>query len=254
MIKNVIYEKEADENNYLYFIFSDNNYCNVHFHKNIEILFVKEGRHRVIINGVEHILTAGEIAFSNSYDVHCYKYEEHSKVYIIVIGNNYSSRFINQYGKIFDNFLPVHNEGTKEIFELLDKFYYQKNDNNLLMNYGFIDLLLGLMAKYYPLKDGIKNNNNIIIEILTYINENYKSDITLNSVSERFGYTKPYFSMLFNKYTNTHLRDYINRLRVDRVKELLEDKQYNNDTITAIAMGCGFESLNTFYRAMKKFK
>lgn len=252
MVKDAYYENKADDNNYFFFTLEKNNNCPAHFHKNIEILFVKNGRHRAGINGVERVLCEGEIAFSDSYDIHYYNYENNSEVYILLMGQDYYSRFIKEYNKSFNNFLPVKPIITKQIFDLLDDFYHQKELNNL-MKYGYVDLLLGFMVKSFQLKDKNEKDNNIIIEILTYINENYKSNITLKSLSEIFGYSKTYFSLLFNKYTNMHFCDYVNRLRIANIKDLLINKRINNNTIIEIALNNGFDSMNTYYRAMKKF-
>ena len=45
--------------------------------------------------------------------------------------------------------------------------------------------------------------------------------------------------------------DYLNRLRVQEAAKRMEDTDARG--ITDIALDCGFNSLNTFYRAKKKF-
>lgn len=254
MIKEkAYYEKQADEKDYFYFNLDKNNHCLAHFHKNNEILFVKSGKHKVGINGIERILTKGEIAFSSSYDIHYYNCDIESEVYILLFGSDFYNRFYREYNKRFGNFLTVQEKTTKQIFSLLFSFYNQKNELNKLMINGYIDLILGLMANNYELFPIVQDNNNIVVEILTYINDNYKTNITLDSVSKKFGYSKTYFSMLFNKYTDMHFRDYVNRLRISDIKNLLDNKKDNYNTVAEIAFNNGFDSLNTYYRAMKKF-
>jgi AraC-like DNA-binding protein len=253
-MKSAFYEDKADINDYLLFDLQKGGVTNAHFHNSLEIVFVKSGRHRIGINGVERVLGAGEIAVSNSYDIHYYIGEGSSQKYVLLLGQNYSGRFNLIYeNKKFDSFLPARGEGTEKIFGLLEQFYKAKGDLNYLMTYGYINMLFGLMAKYYPLSVKPERSNSVVVDILTYINQNYTGDITLESVAKKFGYSKNYFSTLFNRYTNMHFRDYVNRLRIVNIRSLLEDKKADNNTITEIALSNGFDSLNTFYRAMKKF-
>ncbi|WP_407920992.1 helix-turn-helix domain-containing protein [Flavobacterium cellulosilyticum] len=47
--------------------------------------------------------------------------------------------------------------------------------------------------------------------------------------------------------------DYINLLRVEKVKKYLIKSDYSSYTIVAIGLECGFNSKSTFYTAFKKF-
>ena len=88
----------------------------------------------------------------------------------------------------------------------------------------------------------------LIPEILTYIDENSKTDLTLVSVAERFSYTPQHFSVLFNKYIGTSFRDYLNGVRLYKVEKQLK----NGNGVCNIALSEGFKSLNTYYRAKRK--
>ena len=56
---------------------------------------------------------------------------------------------------------------------------------------------------------------------------------------------------MFNRITNMHLTEYLNRVRVLHAKQELNDPD-NKATTLQIATKHGFNSLNTFYRALKK--
>ena len=75
--------------------------------------------------------------------------------------------------------------------------------------------------------------------------------LTLEGLAAAFGYSKNYFSAMFNRVTGMHLKDYVNRLRLQRAKARLDSKN-RSETVLEIASDCGFNSLNTFYRALRR--
>lgn len=250
---NIIYEKEADEKEYFYYHLSNNNVCTPHFHNNLEMIILLKGQQRVIINGVEKVLSKGDIAISNNYDIHSYNTIGVSQMHIFVLGEAFSRRFFGMYKKSFENFMSYNKEAFDELTNvcaLIHNDYYK--NYNALMKYGIADMIFGILTKHYPLSAPSKTNASKIVEILKFIDENIKADITLNMLSEKFGYAKNYFSALFNEYVGMHLKNYLNMLRIQRVKAMLEKEE--GLTKTNAAMSCGFESMNTFYRAWNKYK
>ena len=90
-----------------------------------------------------------------------------------------------------------------------------------------------------------------MISVLDYINKNSDKDLTLKTLALKFGYAPSYFSVLFNKFVNMSFTDYLNYVRYTKAKEII---QLEGCAATDIAMKCGFGSMNTFYRAKKKFE
>ncbi|WP_143569822.1 helix-turn-helix domain-containing protein [Tenacibaculum agarivorans] len=89
----------------------------------------------------------------------------------------------------------------------------------------------------------------LILEKEMYLNP----DINLQSIAEQFGISKGYLSQLINSHTDKNFNDYINELRVNTAKEKLIDSLYQNYTVEAIGLECGFKSKSNFYGAFKKF-
>ncbi len=243
------YETYTDNNYYFNFHSAKNNLMPAHYHGSTEIIFVKKGRVKVIVSGKERILTAKEIAVFNRFDVHCICGEEFSDLYVLVFNEMFYPKFAR--GRVLENFLSV-GENTENIFSLLDYFYRLRENSTRMMQAGFIELLLGILYNSYSTHEKDDNGTDYYIQILMYINKNCSESLTLESIASHFGYTKHYFSMLFNKFTGMHLRDYINRLRVERV--IAYKKEHPDEPISRAAFSCGFNSLNTYYRALKNIE
>ncbi|MDR3317920.1 MAG: helix-turn-helix domain-containing protein [Clostridiales bacterium] len=247
----VFYEGVADDDDYFYFRLRRDDRTPGHFHNSMEIFFVKDGSSAVTVNGAERLLTKGEIAVSYSLDVHSYCARDSSETYAILLGQKYCARFLDAYKGRLDSFLPVCG-GTEKIFGLLERFDRERADFNKLMLRGFADYLLGVLARYYPIRPAVRNKKNeLLIDVLSYINENFTRDITLKILAKQFGYAPGYFSSLFNTYVGMHLKDYINRLRVGKVNLLTA--QNADITLTAAIMQSGFLSAESYYRAKRRF-
>ena len=75
----------------------------------------------------------------------------------------------------------------------------------------------------------------------------------LDSLSESLDLSPGYLSFLINNYSSHNFSDYINQLRVNQVKQLIKDPDYQNYTIVSIGLESGFNSKSTFYKSFKKF-
>ena len=87
---------------------------------------------------------------------------------------------------------------------------------------------------------------------LNYIYKNINNKITLDSLAKEFNYTKTSISRFLTKYLKTDLRRFINDLRAEQVRALLNNENYNDKSILDIALSCGFDSAATFYRSYKR--
>lgn len=91
-------------------------------------------------------------------------------------------------------------------------------------------------------------SNNLICNILDYIDVNINSKISIEDLEHRFYYNRYYIMKLFKKELNITILDYINKLRIyNSTKEIS-----NNEKIIKIALNNGFYSLEYFSEMFKK--
>ena len=250
------YEKKADEINYYHL--SERNFKNnvlntgPHYHDSIELFLVVEGYLDVTVNGIKNTIHGGEIVFVNGYDIHSY-YSTNCKGYVLVFTNKYCSFFDDNI--TFNSFIKP----TKTEFDLLHNKileYVDKRNKNLLNKYlveSLCSYIIGQLYTFCEKLPKIKDKTQtVMVSVMDYINDNYSSEITLPSVSNEFGYTPNYFSTLFNKFARMNFNDYLNFVRYNKAKKLLNDN-VDGRTVTDVAISCGFGSMNTFYRAKNKF-
>lgn len=94
-----------------------------------------------------------------------------------------------------------------------------------------------------------KKSANVDQQILEYIQANYQLKINLNDVAEHFHFNYNYLSNYFTSVMGTNFSDYINRIRIEKAKELLRQEV---ESINEIAEEVGFSDVGYFSKVFKK--
>lgn len=119
-----------------------------------------------------------------------------------------------------------------------------------------------IIAAVHSPKDTIEKKNTSLtkenpyfqkLEILCIQQQLYR-DPTLDrdKVAEKLGISSGYVSQLVNTVTGKNFTSYINHYRVEAVKEIMLDPQFDHYSLLAIGLECGFSSKTTFHSAFKK--
>lgn len=92
-----------------------------------------------------------------------------------------------------------------------------------------------------------KNAN--LKEIIKYINENYSSDISVQSISKDFFLNPNYLSQLFKRELNITFTEFLTKVRLNHAKDLLGN---SNLSIGEIAESIGYRDYFYFIKLFKK--
>ena len=91
--------------------------------------------------------------------------------------------------------------------------------------------------------------NKNMLQITEYINADYKSNITLDALENRFNLSKYYLCKLFKKSVGFTFSDFLNQVRVTEAKKLLETTELS---VADIAHKTGYSDISYFCRVFKK--
>lgn len=86
-------------------------------------------------------------------------------------------------------------------------------------------------------------------KVFDYVNKNLDKKINLEKLAEISCFSQFHFHRIFLAFVNETPNNFINRLRIERAANLLIHKKY--DSITDIALACGFGSSAAFSRSFK---
>ncbi|MFW5985805.1 MAG: helix-turn-helix domain-containing protein [Halanaerobiales bacterium] len=95
------------------------------------------------------------------------------------------------------------------------------------------------------------NSKEEILLALDYIEENYHRDLALQEVAREVGLSQYYFSHLFKEETGDTFISYLNKIRINKAKQLLGEKDLN---IAEICYRVGFNDPNYFTRVFKEYE
>lgn len=92
-------------------------------------------------------------------------------------------------------------------------------------------------------------HSNVIYRIMEYIKSHYSEKITLEQIAAHVYLSGPHISGMFRKETGQTISEYIQYVRIEKSKLLLQQPAIS---ISDIAAMCGFEEQSYFSRVFKK--
>lgn len=82
--------------------------------------------------------------------------------------------------------------------------------------------LVGLLMEKMEFDEKKMEKSSTVQKIIRFCEDNYKEDISVESVACELGLSRSYVSHVFSKKFHMCFRDYINLLRLEQAKEILE--------------------------------
>ena len=88
-----------------------------------------------------------------------------------------------------------------------------------------------------------------IQNVIKYIDQNLDSELSLNTLAEAAFFSPFHFHRIFTSILNETPQEFVKRIRLERAANMLLTN--HKDSITDIALECGFSSSSVFSRAFK---
>lgn len=222
-----------------------------HFHHRLEIFILKKGETTISCNGKSYQLSDGDIAFFNSYDLHSFD-AQHQPIdaYCIIAPTELAPRFIERIkNKSIKS--PVIKDSVlcNELYEFTKKYFLSQDDENIKT--ACLEFMLSLLEQRFEFIAEPRDNETteLVKKVLMYINDNFKQDVSLKTISKKLGYSNAHISRAFTKHVKKSIPNYVNELRYKEVKRLIKETDQN---ITELIFLAGFNSLQTYYRYKSK--
>lgn len=248
------YEPQHDRADIIEF-FHGEGHTPPHFHRCIEILYITEGSIACEINGEKFLAEKDDIVFTRRCAVHELIPAPAYENYVLIIGQSYSDDFSSIFQK---RTLPAHlsnrafNRSLRGYFDALGSAADTTGSpGSELIKKGLVDVIVGnLLDHYERVPAAATPALGTVVAVLNYIDDHFSEPITLDTVSNAFGYNKYYFSRLFNRYVGENLNSYINMIRVRNL--VARAQREENPRLISLVFECGFDSMTTFYRSFAR--
>lgn len=236
----------------------------VHWHDELEIIYIKQGALQITINGQDYQGTAGSIFLVNPRELHLMGSSDLSVAYYTLL---FPLEFISfQSRDELETTLLQPLRSGQLIFEheisdttlknklcsILDEITAINRETSSMKQLKTRILLLQFLQQIveYPslIVPASGSKTDMQKELLVYIQQHYTDKITLQDLAEQFHLSEKYISRYFKEHFYLTFSDYVNHLRLTHAKKLLETTELS---VTEIALCSGFPNVSYFIRTFK---
>lgn len=139
-----------------------------------------------------------------------------------------------------------------EVMDKLQPISRMKKCSTIQQIKAEIISLLEYICKYFLERNRIKGEHKLSRDVMDYIENNYKNEnLNVALIGDYFNMTPNYLSRMFKSQVDEGLHNYIERIRIEKAKELIVSEKMS---IFEIAKEVGYTNSKTFIRVFKKIE
>ncbi|WP_438347765.1 response regulator transcription factor [Paenibacillus sp. FA6] len=128
--------------------------------------------------------------------------------------------------------------------------YFRKMDEAKVVS-DAVSLLQSFLDKVRQMIASMDNKDSIRVQqLLDYMHEHYAEQLTLAELSGHFHFNTSYLSSYFSAHTKEGFSEYLNKIRIEKATELLNDVSI---MISDISARVGYSDHSYFCKVFKKF-
>lgn len=242
------------------------NMASNHFHPYYEIYILLSGTRVYFVKDAAYSIEAGDIVFIDKHQVHKTLHmgePEHERIVI-----HFDDRFVvddlRKHASLllspFDQPSPIvrlpkesQDQLAGQFTRILAELQAKPVGCELFLSQAITDLLLTCSRYVTTSSPGepvyVSPLHRKISEVVRYMNANYREQIRIGQLAERFFISPYYLSRVFKEVTGFTLVDYLNLTRIKEAQRLL---RVTSLSITAVAAQVGFDNFSHFGKIFKK--
>lgn len=134
---------------------------------------------------------------------------------------------------------------AQSVQRVVDELIEEKESYDLLVMMYYAELVL-LISRH--MKSTFNTGNAHLDKALSIMHASYNNNISQEEIAEQCGISQRYLRKLFSSHLSMSVTDYLNRVRINKAKELL---RHTNYSIKEISFLTGFNSVEYFVRVFK---
>ena len=239
-----LYQQHNSGGNYNYNAYFYNDFqWYLHFHKNYELAYVLEGQTELTVSGQSYTLREKEFALILPHELHSYRTDGHSKVWVAVFSADFVGSFAQFMGHKRSDSPVFQCSGPVLSFLCSNLIIEQRQD--VLMLKSALYAVCSEFVRQAPLEESDRDPG-FAEKTLMFVSEHFTRDVTLKDLAESFGYEYHYASRQFHKHFPMHFKRFLNLYRTEFARDQL---LYTENSITQIALLSGFQNSRSFNRA-----
>lgn len=238
----------------------------VHWHDELEIIYVKRGSLNVNIAGESYVGKPGDAFVVSPGNLH-FMGSQTGKVdyytflfpmkYVTFNAEDMLDREVLEplkNGRLM--IYPQIGKTARDICEELIDIHQLKNSEaeqeiavQLKTKMTLLQFILKMWQEGLIMDNTTSGRNTVEKEMISYIQQNYTEKISLKEFGTQFHLSEKYISRYFKEHFHITLSQYVNHLRLEHARQLLQDTTL---PITEVAMQSGYQNVSYFIRSFKE--
>ena len=241
----------------------EDEYYSYHWHDYFELEFVVSGKGEHIFDNISYKLGPGSIYIVSPVDFHSLKYDPTGplEMYNIKFGSNALSPAV--FRRVEQAQPPImatlvateYRYVVAEMKKLVDEFRAHRSDSELMLKAGFDRICLMVLRRMEHFGENMPAFNVYVAaeptvkKIVSYVNYNFRSQISLQTVAATLDMTPNYLGELFKKELGLSFTEYVKKLRLEYSRSLLVNSELD---INQVCFDSGFRTTSYFISCFKK--
>ena len=216
------------------------------FHQHAELLYVESGSISMVVEGQPYTLQAGELFILFPYLTHSYQNATDTEVSLLLFDpavTAFTNTLLTQ--RPVDPFVDGRPFAT-----MLSRAITMLRQGKVKTATGYLNAVLGEFLDMVTLQTRPAVSDNTTAQVLEYCSAHFTEPITLKLVADALYLSPSYVSKIFSDKLRYSFREYINSLRIEKAKNLLQN---TNLPMAAMMYECGFSNQSSFNRIFRDF-
>lgn len=219
----------------------------LHFHDYYELEIILEGAGIMTLNGKGISFSPNTVFFISPDDFHSYTLLKDATVLNVsfceemLLRQNPANSILNKKTSVLE--IP---RKSMKIIEDICRNLIKLNGENIKSETHLLYALFDMLPQFYE----VKSSDSYTDKAISYIDIHFKENLTAEDVAKYCNINTDYLNNLFKKDLNKTVTQYIREKRITYADTLLK---ITNLSVSEIAFGCGFQSIQTFNRLYREY-
>lgn len=236
----------------------------MHWHDTMEILFCLNGSVTICIDQETLTLSRNQLIVFDSKIVH--SIHSNSKLYMFLC-IHVNKKQLSSYVPDLELYsircrpVPLDDSNSSQYIHLcqlahdLTRINIEEKNTSAMRSDGTVLLMLADLIQYFSVHTLPENtrrqkqSNDVLREIIAYVNSHYKDSLTLDDMARQTGFSREYFCRFFKQHMGITFLRYVNEVRVSHAGRLLSDTDLS---ISEVMQESGFTNQTLFNRLFKE--
>ena len=229
----------------------------------LQILFVLNGSASVQMAGTTLVLEEKDFLILNPFQLYTVKMDKNTLVMrfranVRILSDYYDINKLEFLGNSVEEASERHTVLRNLLEKCITYYYGKKGDNGrilLKLNSLYYEIAELLISSFSIVRSQTAEelegaeDESLIQEMTRYIRMNYQSALKLEDLADHFFLSPPYISRFFKKKLGINFAKYLTDVRLEEATKKLEQ---TGNSLTWIAMDCGFPNLTAFNKAFRE--